>query len=132
MTDTPYAPTHAEPVTAVIPEAPQPQPQPQAPAPAAARTVVDVVMACDDFKALEWLEVVKALDAPSHDVQGDVTLVALAVAVVEDARANGFWQWEKFGAMSASELLTHLGVDLQVAQEAVKKPHPFASPKSDG
>ncbi|WP_311210908.1 MULTISPECIES: hypothetical protein [unclassified Aeromicrobium] len=133
---TPEAPaTEPEPVTPrhIAPSAPEvPDPAPQAPEDVVpARTIADVIAACDEFTALEWLAVVRELDMPSHSIQGDVALAALAVAVVEDARASAFWRWDKYGSLSATKLLTALGVDLEAAQTAVQRPHPHAAPKSD-
>lgn len=109
----PVAPEQAPPVTApeVAPE--------QAPA-KPPRTVEDVIKACDEFTALEWLNVVRGLDMPSHAVQSDVVIAALAVAVVEDARETALWRWDKFKPLSLPKLLDHLEVNTDEVGEADK------------
>ena len=116
--ETPAFPA-SEPVPSTAPQTPE---TPEAPA-EPGRGIEDVMGACDHFTSREWLAVVKYLDMASHEVQGDLTQVATAVAVVEDARDSGLWRWDKYQDMTAHQLLEHLGVDVDRVEAEATKSH---------
>lgn len=75
------------------------------------RSITDVITGLDELTGLEWLNVVRQLDMPSHAIQGDLTIAAMTLATVEHAREHGFWVWDKYEAMTLKQLLEHLDVD---------------------
>lgn len=130
MTD--HQPAHAAQIAPQTPEAPAPAPSadptpqtPEAPGPAPSRDTEDIISGCNELTALEWLAVVRELDISAATVVQNLPLAALALAVVEDARASGFWRWDKFGQMDNTALLEVLGVDIAAA--SARNPEPYGS-----